>query len=115
MTREIRGPKEIREIQGRKETRWIPDHKDRKGTREIPDWVGRESCKVRKGLTGPRGRKGDKRDKGDTGPQGPQASGGLTDAGFTMKACIDMGNHKVTNLGSPTKRRQCRYEKVRGR
>ena len=44
-------------------------------------------------LTGPRGRKGD---KGDAG------SGGLTDAGFTMKAAINMGNHKVTNLGTPT-------------
>ena len=54
------------------------------------------------GLTGPRGRKSDKGDKGDTGPQGPQGTGGLTDAGFTMKAGINMGNRKVTNLGTPT-------------
>ena len=48
------------------------------------------------GLTGPRGRKGDKGDKGDA------ASGGLMDAGFTMKAGINMDSHKVTNLGTPT-------------
>ena len=54
------------------------------------------------GLTRPRGRKGDKGDKGDTEPQAPQGFGGLTDAGFTMKAGINMGNHEVTNLEIPT-------------
>ena len=51
---------------------------------------------------GPRGRKGDKGDQGPPGAQGPQGTGGLTDAGFTMKADINMDNHKVTNLGTPT-------------
>ena len=61
-----------------------------------------------KGDTGSQCPKGDKGDKGDTGNQGPKgdkgdaASGGLTDAGFTMKTGIDMGNHEVTNLGTPT-------------
>ena len=53
-------------------------------------------------MTDPRGNKSDKDDKGNTRPQGPQGTGGLADAGFTMKAGINMGNHKVTNLGTPT-------------
>ena len=47
------------------------------------------------GLTGPRGRKSD---KGDQGPQGPQGTGGLTDAGFTMKVDINMGGNEVVGL-----------------
>ena len=58
------------------------------------------------GLTGPRGRKSDKGDKGNKGNKGDKVdkgdTGGLADTGFTMKAGIVMGNHKMTNLGTPT-------------
>ena len=61
-----------------------------------PGFGGPRGLQGPQGLTGPRGRKGDKGDKGDAAP------GGLTDAGFTIKAGINMDSHTVTNLGMPT-------------
>ena len=58
-----------------------------------------------KGDTGSQGPKGDKGDTGNQGPKGDKSdagSGGLTDAGLTMKADINMDNHKITNLGTPS-------------
>ena len=79
---------------------------------------GPQGLKGDKGDAGPRGSKGDKGDTGSQGPKGDKGdtgnrglakgdkgdagSGGLTDVGFTMKAGINMDNHKVTNLGTPT-------------
>ena len=51
-------------------------------------------------MTGPRGRKGGKGNQGPQGTQGPQGSAGLTDAGFTMKADINMGGNEITGLPS---------------
>ena len=76
-----------------------------KGDKGDPGLSGPKGLQGVQGLTGPRDRKGDKgdkSDKGDKGDKGDAGSGGLTDAGFTMKAGINMGNHKVTNLGTPT-------------
>ena len=67
--------------------------------------TGAQGPKGDKGNTGSQGPKSDKGNtgpKGDTGNQGPPGSGGLSDAGFTMRGNINMDNNKITNLPDPT-------------
>ena len=70
-----------------------------KGDKGDPGYSGPRGLQGPQGLTSLRGRKGD---KGNVGPQGPQGAGGMTDAGFTMVADIDMDDHKITNLEAPS-------------